>query len=167
MALKQIDVNELDFNPFEKFTGEWALITAGPADNCNTMTISWGMAGPIWGVPSVTTYVRESRYTKQFIDREELFTLTFFGGEKKDALGICGKMSGRDGNKIEAAGLTPVTIDGTTTFEGATLVLVCRKMFSAPLEVENFAYDKPRAWYADGDIHTMYVGKIEAAYVAE
>lgn len=167
MALKAIDVSNLGFNPFERFGSEWALLTAGTVSDCNTMTVSWGMAGPVWGVSGVTVYVRESRYTKEFLDREELFTVTFFGGDKKAAMGLCGKVSGRDCDKISQAGLIPVDVDGAVSFEGATLVLVCRKMFSAPLEAEGFAYDKPLMWYADGDFHTMYVGKIESAYVTE
>ena len=49
---------------------EWMLITAGTVSDCNTMTASWGGLGVIWGKPSATVYIRQSRYTKEFVDRK-------------------------------------------------------------------------------------------------
>ena len=138
------------------------LITAGnEARGCNTMTASWGNLGTLWGRPTSLIYVRPQRYTTEFIDREELYTLAFFPEEYKKALGYLGTASGRDGDKIAAAGLTPVFDGDCTYFAEASLVLVCRKLYRAPILEETFI-DKTIAdqCYPEKDFHDMYVGEI-------
>ena len=56
------------------------LITAGTAERCNTMTASWGGLGVLWGDPVATIYIRPQRYTKEFVEREELFHPVLFRG---------------------------------------------------------------------------------------
>ena len=56
----------------------WMLITAGTPERCNTMTASWGAVGELWGVPMATIYIRPQRYTKEFVDQSDYFTLCFF-----------------------------------------------------------------------------------------
>ena len=68
---------------------------------------------------TATAYIRDSRYTKEFVDREDYFTLAFFGEEHREALNLCGRVSGRDEDKIKEAGLTPYYVDGTVAFEEA------------------------------------------------
>lgn len=166
MAFVEVDPKELVEAPFKLFDDEWALLTAGPCDKCNTMTVSWGAAGTLWGGPSATAYVRQTRYTKEFMDNNDSFTLSFFGGECKKALALCGKVSGRDCDKIADAGLTVADFDGDAAFEEARLVLKCSKKFAQLLDPESFIdkgiLDK---WYGDKDYHTMYIGLIEKAYV--
>ena len=166
MAFVEIDPKKLVESPFKLFDDEWALLTAGPCDNCNTMTVSWGAAGTLWGGPSVTAYVRQTRYTKEFMDSNDSFTLSFFGGECKKALALCGKVSGRDCDKIAEAGLTVGDFDGAAAFEEARLVLKCSKKFVQLLAPESFV-DKSilDRCYDDKDYHSMYIGLIEKAYV--
>ena len=38
-----------------------ALLTAGTADRCNTMTIGWCQAGRLWNLQTCTVYVRPER----------------------------------------------------------------------------------------------------------
>jgi flavin reductase (DIM6/NTAB) family NADH-FMN oxidoreductase RutF len=76
--MKEINCKELRFNPFNLIGGEWMLISAGDEKTgCNTMTASWGHLGCLWGHndPSAVVYIRESRYTKQFVDAEPYFSL--------------------------------------------------------------------------------------------
>ena len=74
MSFKEIKPEELNFNPFTRIGSDWMLLTAGTEDKFNTMTASWGGAGVFWGKPAVTCYIRPQRYTKEFIDKEELFS---------------------------------------------------------------------------------------------
>ena len=161
MVLKEVDVKSLDINPFTAIGDDWMLVTAGDAASHNTMTASWGGLGVLWGAPVATCYIRQSRYTKEFVDGSDLFTLSFLDPA----------VSGRDEDKIKAAGLTPVAVDGTTTFAEARLTLVCRKAYATYLGPEGFVAQPGTAddarWYQDHDYHTMYIGKIEHAYVAE
>lgn len=164
--MKEILASELQMNPMTLIAKEWMLLTAGTEDRgFNTMTASWGHLGAIWGqgggLPTSVCYVRPQRYTKEFMDREELYTLCFFPEEYKKALGYLGSHSGRDGDKVAHVGLTPAFGEGYTYFEEAKLVLVCRKLYRAPLVAEGFV-DRSiiDQCYAAGDFHDMYIGEI-------
>ena len=84
---------------FETYDKQWALLTAGSMDKFNTMTISWGGLGTIWGMPVATVYVRTSRYTHDFMDDNEYFTVSFYPEEMKKTLGVLGSKSGREIDK--------------------------------------------------------------------
>lgn len=166
MAFQEIDVRSLQFNPFDLIGSEWMLVTAGDERKANTMTASWGGLGVIWGKNAATIYVRQSRYTKELLDNQETFSLCFFGDSCRDALAFCGRVSGRDTDKIAESGLTLTMIDNTPAFEEARLVLVCRKVFANYLDPKDFVgSDIDASWYADKDYHTMYIGSIEKAYL--
>ena len=168
--MKEIDVSQLQMNPMTLIGKEWMLLTAGTSENgYNTMTCSWGHLGAIWngGLPTAICYVRPQRYTKEFIDREELYTLSFFSGYKKE-MGYLGSHSGRDEDKIAKSGLTPAFGDGYTYCAEAKLVLVCRKLYRAPLLEEGFLHKETvERNYPDRDFHDMYIGEIVKVLAAE
>ena len=127
--MKEISVSELQLNPMTMIAKDWMLVTAGNAQRgFNTMTASWGHLGSIWGhgggLPTAVVYLRPQRYTKEFVDREELFTITVFPEEYRKALGYLGSHSGRDGDKVAESGLTPVFEGEYTYFAEAKLTLV-------------------------------------------
>lgn len=99
-------IDMLDINPFTKLSKEWALVTAGDKEKSNTMTVSWGGTGVLWGKNVVFIFIRESRYTKDFIDNGEFFSLSFLSEKYRDALKYCGAHSGRGEDKWSKAGLT-------------------------------------------------------------
>lgn len=168
---REIPLNELDLNPFRLIGQDWVLLTAGnESRGFNTMTASWGHLGSIWGrpgrtahsgLPTAVVWIRPQRYTKEFFNREEYFTLTGFGSEQRKALGYLGAVSGRDEDKIAKTGLTPLFLEGTTAFAEAELILVCRKVYQAPLLEKGFV-DRSliETNYPTGDFHEMYVGEI-------
>ena len=165
MAFTTINIAEQSFNPFEKIGKQWMLISAGTANSWNTMTASWGGVGVIWGKPSATCYIRHSRYTKEFVDKSEYFTLTFLKDGHRDALSLLGSKSGRDMDKMHDSGLTSIFVDGQPTFEEAELVLVCRKRCKSEIAPEDILQQEIiDNNYADRDFHTMYIGEIVAAY---
>lgn len=171
--LKETDINALQFNAMDMIAHEWMLITAGNQERgYNTMTASWGHLGSIWGhnggKPTAVVYIRPQRYTKEFVDREEYFTLAVFPEEYHKALGYLGSHSGRDGDKVAAVGLTPVSDENTTWFAEAKLVLVCRKLYHAPILEEGFVDRQVmEEAYPKRDFHEMYVGEIVKALVQE
>ena len=100
------DVHELQQNVFTEIGKNWMLISAkNPEGKVNTMTASWGAMGVLWGKETVTAYIRQSRYTKEFVDAQEYFTISLFDGYKKE-LGVLGSVSGRDKDKIAEVGFT-------------------------------------------------------------
>ena len=171
--MKEISVSELQMNPMTLIAKEWMLLTAGDESRgYNTMTASWGHLGSIWGqgggLPTAVAYVRPQRYTKEFMDREELFTLSFFPEEYKKALGYLGSHSGRDEDKVAKTGLTPLFGEGYTAFAEAKLVLVCRKLYRAPLVPEGLVDQSIIAQhYPNSDFHDMYIGQIVKVWVQE
>lgn len=164
MAFREIKVKEIEENFIKNIADEWMLISAGNEDGYNMMTASWGFVGEMWGNDTVIAAVRPQRYTMEFIDKNDYFTLSFYGNQK-DIHKVCGSLSGRDVNKTEMTGLTPVFADNTVYFDEARLVLVCKKQYVAPLTESGFL-DKEilDKWY-NGDLHNMIFGKIEKVLI--
>lgn len=164
MAFREIKVKEIEENFIKNIADEWMLISAGDKNGYNMMTASWGFVGEMWGADTVIAAVRPQRYTMEFIDKNDYFTLSFYG-DKKDIHKVCGSLSGRDVNKTEMTGVTPVFTDNTVYFDEARLVLVCKKQYVAPLTESGFL-DKEilDKWY-NGDLHNMIFGKIEKVLV--
>lgn len=153
------------FDVFTKIGTEWMLVTAGTEKGFNTMTASWGFAGIMWNKPCVITAIRPQRYTKSFLDSSEYFTLSFYPADFRKALAFCGSNSGRDVDKCEKTGLTPVSVDGSVCFEQAKRILVCRKLYAQEMSDSCF-FDTSilDEQYRAGDFHTAYYGEIVAVY---
>lgn len=163
---EKIDIKNFSFKPFELIGTEWMLITAGNMQNHNTMTASWGGVGIMWNNPVITTYIRPQRYTKEFIDKEKYFTVSFYDNQFKPALQLCGTKSGREINKIKEAGLTPKAFDKSIAFEQAKLVIVCEKQYVQQIEPKNFLDSKIiDSAYPNEDFHFMYISKIIETYI--
>ena len=171
--MKEISVSDLQFNPMDMIAREWMLVTAGNAERgYNTMTASWGHLGSIWGhgggLPTAVVYLRPQRYTKEFVDREELFTITVFPEAYRKALGYLGTHSGRDGDKVAEAGLTPVFEGEYTTFAEAKLTLVCRKLYRGSIQADGFVDQSIVAdHYPKADFHDFYIGQIVKVMVQD
>ena len=153
----KIDDYEINLSKFDK---EWALLTAGDSSKFNTMTISWGGFGTLWHKPVITVYVRKSRYTHEFMENNEYFTVSFYDSEYKKDLGILGSVSGRDKDKISLTKLHPEFINNTTTFKEANTTIVCKKIYSSDLEINSIPSDIKDKLYKNDEIHTMYIGEL-------
>jgi len=169
--MKEINYKDMKFNPFNLIGGEWMLVTAGNEQSgCNTMTASWGHLGCLWGHndPTAVIYLRPSRYTKEFVDREDYFTLCVMEKSFRKQMAYLGSVSGREENKIEKTGLTTVFAENTVYFEEAKLVLICKKIYASELQESGFLYQSTiDESYPQQDYHTMYVGKIEKVLVKD
>ena len=155
MAFREISVEELKDNPFTLINKDWMLITAG-----NREKHSWGGVGELWGRYVSTIYIRPQRYTLEFVEREDYYSLCFFGPEYRQALNLCGSKSGREVDKDAATGLTPCFDEAAPYYEQARLVFLCRKLYRQDLE-EGCFLDKGllEKWY-DNDLHRMFIGEI-------
>lgn len=161
----KVDINDLKFNPFDEISNHWVLISAKKDDVVNTMTASWGQLGHLWGKNIVSIYIRPQRYTKEFVDAGDYFTVTLFDGYKKE-LGVLGSKSGRDGNKIQEVGFNVEMVEEQPTFKEGKMVFVCKKIYSDYIKPENFIDDSlDERWYPNKDYHEMYIGEIVGIYV--
>lgn len=165
--LKKIDVKALNENPIKLFDDEWSLITAGDEGGFNMMTASWGGLGELWSKNVCFIFVRPQRYTYEYLEKHDLFTVSFYGSEHKKALAFCGSKSGRDYDKASETGLTPLFIDGTTTFEQARITLVCKKLAFQDMDPKGFIDDSIEGNYAAKDYHRVYIGEIVGCYYSE
>ena len=119
--------------------------------------------GTLWFKNIVIVGVRPQRYTFEFMERYDSFTLCSFDKSKKDILELCGSKSGRDIDKTAVCGLTPVKsvkIDAPA-FAEATRIIECRKLYSDFLKAKNFV-DKSviRKVYGEHDFHKLYIAEV-------
>lgn len=160
--MKEINIREIKESAVKMISDDWALLSAGNKDKWNTMTVSWGGIGEIWGKDVAFVFVRPQRYTKEFIDKDGRFTLSFFGGEMKKEMGILGKISGRNEDKIALSHIKGVFEADTVYVDGAKYVLVCKTLYTDFIKPENFIEkDNDEKWYAQKDYHKVYVAEIE------
>ena len=153
-------MEKLDLDVFSAFADDWALVTAGTQGDYKTMTIGWGGLGTLWSRPAATVYVKRNRYTHDFMEKNDMFTVSFFPAEYKKALGYLGSHSGREGDKVAASGLTPVYLDNAVTFQEASVTLLCRKIYSHDFDVSAVPADVKRSYYEDEPPHTIYIGEV-------
>ena len=162
----QLDINKLSLKPFNILAEEWMLLTSGDFDskNFNTMTVAWGSFGTMWFKPFVMIVVRPPRYTFEFMEKFDNFTLSAFPTEFKDQMQFCGKNSGRNIDKVDATNLTPIQSSTISSpgFDQAKLIIECRKMYFDDLKPENFIDKNIEQFYPEKDYHRMYFGEILA-----
>ena len=161
-------IDKMEFNPFTKIGKEWALVSAGDKTRCNTMTVSWGGVGVLWGKNVVFIFIRDSRYTKEFLDNGDLFSLSFLNEYYRDALNYCGSHSGRgEKDKFAAAGLQklPGLKIATPVIGGAGLHYECKVAFKQPMNPQLLEKNLDATCYGSGDYHTIYFGQIQAAWL--
>lgn len=166
-GFKKIDVKE-DFteNGFQWFR-DAEIIAAGDKVKHNAMTIGWGGIGTLWGRTALTVYVAEKRYTKEFMDKAEYFTVMAFDVEHSKVLRYMGTKSGRDGDKAAALELhTAYTANGTPYYTEASMVIECKTMYAAPFDPQYFKSDVPKRQYSNfpAGLHTMYIGEVVNAW---
>lgn len=165
---KEIELSKLDKNAVDLIKNRWGLITAGNEASLNTMTVSWGALGELWGKDMVTAYIRPQRYTKEFLDREGYFSLSFYPEELKSIHSVCGTKSGREVDKVKECSLTPDFSENAPFFDEAEIVIICKKAAVGKFEPEQFA-DKTiiENNYPVNDFHYIYYGEVQKVLVKE
>ena len=161
MGFVKIEPADIKENLALTIAREWMLITAGNREKLNTMTASWGGVGELWGKPVTFAFVRSTRYTLQFLQNEDHYTLSFYPEKYKKELSLCGSKSGRDVDKVKECGFkTEFAQCGAPYFAQARLVLVCRKLYVDDIKPELFLDRHINDWYPEKDYHKVFVGEI-------
>lgn len=155
----------LDFNPWEKISNEWFAVTTEIDGKPNAMTASWGGTGTVWGKNVVMIFIRESRYTKEILDKTDGFSACFFDPNdkhSKSTLKFLASVSGRTEDKLSEWKLSVDYNQGVPYIDQAVFAIICKKIAAIPIEEAHFI-DKEilPTWYKDGDFHTLYIGSIE------
>ncbi len=152
----------MEFNTdiFAQFNNKWALLSAGSMEKHNTMTISWGGMGTLWGKPVVTVYVKPVRYTYNFMNDNDYFTVSFYPDQYKKALALMGKVSGRDVDKDRESGLTVRDLEKAVTYREAEVTLLCKKIYFQDLDRANMPEKAVEMFYKVEEPHRMFIGEV-------
>ena len=159
---QEITARDIEGNPVRIFADEWFELAAGKEGDMNLMTIAWGSLGELWGRPVVTVYVSTSRYTNEFMAKNDYFTLTHFPASMREKLQYLGTASGRDEDKVKGAGLTTEFTDlGNPIFAEADLAIECKKVYADQFKADLMPLER-RQWHEETGtgIHVMYIGEI-------
>jgi flavin reductase (DIM6/NTAB) family NADH-FMN oxidoreductase RutF len=154
---KEISPYDISKNAFEMIGKDWFLICAGNENASNCMTASWGQMGVLWNKPVFTCVVRPQRYTYEFTEKFKDVAICFFDETYREQLTFCGRNSGRDVNKLDVTGFTPVYEDGAVYYNEANLVLICEKIYVTDIKETEFL-DKNicDSAYPNKDFHRAY-----------
>lgn len=165
MELHSVDLKEFAPEVFRVFGTNNALLTAGDRTRSNTMTIGWCGLGRIWNEPACTVYVRPERYTYEFVEAREYFTVSVPALADHDRIQVFGTRSGRDTDKLAESGMTlDYTDAGVPYIAESEWVLVCRKLYAQDLKPECLTDDLPLRHYQGENWHRMYIGQVVEAY---
>lgn len=163
-----IPIDSLLVKPMYLWSTQHLLLTSGDfaQDSYNAMTVGSGSLGVMWGRPFVQVVVRPVRYTYEFMQRYDTFTVCAFPDKYADALQFLGSRSGREGDKIAEAGLHPVVSlkVAAPSYSEAELVLECRKIYWDDMERDHFLDVGIEEKYPRKDYHRIYFGEIVAAF---
>lgn len=162
----RISADKIPGNIIKMLSEDWMLITAGNSAKFNTMTASWGGLGVLYNKPVAICFINPARYTYQFMENEDTYTLTFYTEAYREALNYCGNVSGRDTDKIKGSGLTPiVTPDGSMAFSQAWMIIECRKLVSQSISPDAINDKTEKEKRSTQPMHKMYIGEIINVWV--
>lgn len=161
-----VDPHKIPGNIIKMLEMDWMLITAGNDSQFNMMTASWGGLGRLYERPTATCFIYPTRYTYQYMEKGDYYTLSFYTEAYREQLKYCGSNSGKDTDKVKATGLTPITTpNGAKAFAEAWLIIECKKMVSQTLTPEALVDEKVKEEWIGKQLHKMYIGEITNVWV--
>lgn len=160
-GFRKMMVKDISDNLF-MINDRWMLVTAGRDSSFNAMTASWGGFGTAWSKPVSFMFIRDTRYTFEFLQKDSVYTLSFFDKKYKDAMQLIGSKSGRDTDKIKESGFTPIAMpSGAMSFKEADLVVECKKLLSQPIDTTKITSGEVINWYREEPgVHNIFFGEI-------
>ena len=132
----------------------------------NVMTIGWATYGIIWSRPMMLVFVRPSRFTYQFLEQSDSFTVNLPPPEMAEIATFCGTVSGRTVDKFKEKKLTAVRGHRVS----ASYIDECSAHFECRIVHKNYVLPQLldpeiiKGMYPQGDFHAIYYGEILAAY---
>lgn len=164
MKRTEIAANHFITEPFRILAEDWMILASGDfgKNQFNIMTIGWGSFGTMWSTPFVMVAVRPQRHTYKFMQECDSFTVSAFPEKYKKALSLCGSKSGKDTDKIKAAGFTPIASSKVKSpgIDEAELIIECRKIYSDGFHPEKFMSPEIEKCYPAKDYHQFYFGEV-------
>lgn len=163
--MKRIDPFELSLSIFNEIGKKGFLLLSGEERNHNSMTVGWASLGYLWKKPMAFVYVRPQRYTYEFMEKYDYFSINFFNEDYTDILQLFGTKSGREIDKMHNPKITPLSFENKVCYyKEADMVLICRKVYIEDLKPENFVDKAFLKNYPLHDFHRIYYGEIETIF---
>jgi len=171
MPFQKISVQKWTIRACDIWDNQWLLLTCGDysKNEFNAMTVGWGSFGIMWQRPFAQVVVRPTRFTFEFMEKYDNFTLCAFPAKYHKTLQFLGSKSGRDRNKIAESGLTPRASENVETpgYEEAELIVECKKIYWDDFKPERFLDTGIERLYPKKDYHRVYFGEIVTILKAE
>lgn len=165
--MREINPLEINLKVFEEISKNGFLLASGTLDSHNSMTVGWASIGYLWRKPMAFVYVRPQRYTYQFMEKNEYFSLNFFDDTFNDVLTLFGTKSGKNIDKMHHEKITPVSFENKTIYyKEAQKVFICRKVYQEDLKPKQFVDKSFIKNYPLNDFHRIYYGEIEKAFIS-
>ena len=159
---KEIKPEDLNKSAFQLIGKDWMLISAKKDNKVNTMTASWGGFGVMFNKNVVYIVIRPQRYTREFVDNSDTFSLTFFDETFRKQLNYFGTVSGRDEDKISKSNLTIQYLNNTPYFEEGNIAIICKKVYSQDFKSDCFIISElDKKWFPYKDYPRLYIAEIE------
>ncbi|MFA5138682.1 MAG: flavin reductase family protein [Elusimicrobiota bacterium] len=159
------------YDCFKEFCGALSgsgafLVVQDPAGKPNPMTIGWATLGVVWGEPILTVLVRPSRHTHGLIEEAGRFSVNVPLQGLEGALELCGSRSGRDCDKIAESGLRvePGRVQGVSVLPDCDLFFECETVHKTRVIEKDLDTKVLQRYYASGDFHTIYNGRVLHSY---
>ncbi len=163
--MREVNINNFSIRIFESIGKDAFILASGNLNHHNCMTVGWASLGYLWRRPIAFVYVRPQRYTYQFMEKYDYFSLNFFKQEFNDVLQLCGTQSGRDINKMKLERITPVDYEGKAIYYNeAKTVVLCKKIFFQDIDPKNLLDNSVLNFYPFNDFHRIYYGEVIKIY---
>lgn len=160
-------IDMLEWNPIQKVADEGIAIVAEADGTVNAMSSHNGGVGHLWGKNVVYAFLRNTRYTKELLDKSEYFSACFFDMSEKSnvqLMKVLDQLSGRNEDKLHLCHVNVEHALNAPYIDEANFIILCRKIAAVPM-TENTILDEKilnenyTAKHLD-DFHTMYIGEI-------
>ena len=160
-------INMLEWNPIQKLADDGIAIVAEADGKVNATSSHNGGVGHIWGKHVVYAFLRNTRYTKELLDKSEYFSACFFDMNDKNnvqLMKVLDQLSGRNEDKLRLCHVDVEHAMNVPYIDDANFIILCRKIAAVPM-TENTILDEKilNTNYTErhlDDFHTMYIGEI-------
>lgn len=150
------------FNIFTVAGKNFTAVTAGKAEDYNSLTAGGFGFGLLLMKPSTRRILREDSYKLELIEKEQRYILSYFPGEFKKQTLFLGSKSGRESAKMKEVQLTSIQPpSGNISFKEAKPVIECKLTQITVGKPEDFytqeAKDYANEAYKEANIYRKYV----------
>ena len=179
--MKKTEIKVLDYaTEIMQALNKGILLSTKDGEKSDVMAISWGSLQIEWNKKLFTTFIRQSRYTKELLDNTGEFTISIptKNHYSKNIINTAGTTTGRETDKFRDLNLTKVppeviSVPGLLEFP---ITLECKVIYKQKQDLQAISPEN-QAFYpqnvdssfpgANKDVAIAYYGEIVRAYFIE